>query len=478
MSDDGRIVLRQEARILTHADVVVVGGGFPGVCAALAAARAGATVALVERDGMLGGQAAEIYTFGLDGFFDDSGRQFVQGIPWEIMRKTLEEGQSDPMWEKVDYGRIAREGLDAEMLRFGMTSRTLKSQTFVNPNAFRYVLQSLVDEEGVSVFFECSLSGVVLEEDRVQGIVAEGDYGPFAVTGKVTVDTTPQAGVAARAGKPFPYAQAYTGSHPRVAGVQIQELIGYIEENPDDVDFPGLASKDPEYLKELVDGGIALLMMGFGGLRARAVADDPIFETTGRGDPSNFAFFYDRDGCGTYWLRSREHSRPYLDDPLSLSKAIAETRKQQWLTHRLFRAYVPGFAHAHLLDIHPHIARALLRSQEPTGFTEYDILWEHIQGGGDLYEDSIARVMGHPEVGQSPHGFQVPYRSLIPKGLEGLLITGKPACRSFHYHGTNAALGQAAGVAAACAARDGVALRELDVRAVQEELQRQGAVVF
>ena len=478
MSDNEYILLQQKAPILSRVDVVVVGGGFPGVCAALAASRAGATVAIIEQDGMLGGQAAEIYTFGLDGFFDDSGRQFAKGIPWEIMRRTIDEGQSDPTWEKVDYERIEKEGLDEEVLRFGMKSRTFKSQTFVNPNAFRYILQDLLDEEGITVFFESPLSGVVMEGPRIRGIAALGSYGSFVVEGTVVVDTTPHAGVAALAGKPFPYPQVYTGTHPRVAGVDIHRLVAYVAEHPDDVDFPGLESKDPEYLRERVDRGIALLMMGFREPLTRAISDNPIFEKAGRDDPPKLAFFYDRDGCGTYWLRSREYSRTRLDDPLSLSRAIAETRKQQWLAHRLFRDYVPGFERAHLMDIHPHIARALLRSHDPSGLTEYDIPWEYIQDGGSRYEDSIARVMGHPEAGQSPHGFQVPYRSLLVKGLEGLLITGKPACRFFHYHGTNAALGQAAGVAAAVAVREGVSLRELDVHKVQRRLERQGAVVF
>lgn len=153
-------------------------------------------------------------------------------------------------------------------------------------------------------------------------------------------------------------------------------------------------------------------------------------------------------------------------------------RQRQWLTHKLFREYVPGFERAHLVDIHPHIATALLRSKTPGGFTEYDIPWEHIENNGELYYDSIARVMGHPDAGQSPSGFQVPLRSLIPKGLEGLLVTGKPACRFLHYHATNAAIGQAAGVVAAVAASDTVPLRKLSVAKVQGELKRQGAVVF
>ena len=77
----------REVGVIGEFDVVVIGGGFPGVCAAVGAKRYGASVALVEADGLLGGQPAEIYTFGLDGFFDDSGRQFVKGVPWEIIRQ-------------------------------------------------------------------------------------------------------------------------------------------------------------------------------------------------------------------------------------------------------------------------------------------------------------------------------------------------------------------------------------------------------
>ena len=467
----------REAPIQEDLDVVVVGGGFPGVCAAVAAARAGARVAIIERDGMLGGQAAEIYTFGLDGFIDNNGRQFVKGIPWEIVQRTLAEGQSDPAWKDVDYGRMEREGIEAEIQRFGMAAISpFKSQTYINPNAFRYVLQAMVDEEGVTTFLENPLVGVIAEGNQVRGVVAQGCYGPFAVTAKVVVDTTPHAAVAAVAGRSFSYPEVYTGTHPRVAGVNIHRLLEYIGDNPDDVEVKGVKSNAPEFLKDLIDRGIALLMAGFMKVRQKALTEDPIYKLIERDDPA--LFFYDRDGCGTYWIHTNEWRRTKLDNPLHLSRTIAEMRKRQWVTHKLFRDYVPGFEQSHLMDINPHIAMALLRSMESGGFTEYDIPKEHIEKDGKLYEDSIARVMGHPDNGQATEGFQVPYRSLIPKELDGLLVTGKPACRFLHYHCTNAAIGQAAGVAAAIAAKDGVPLRELSVAKVQGELKKQGAVVF
>ncbi len=73
--------------VYDSADVLVVGGGFAGVCAALAAARTGVSVILVERSADLGGQAAEIHTWGLDGFISCTGKQLIRGIPWEILKK-------------------------------------------------------------------------------------------------------------------------------------------------------------------------------------------------------------------------------------------------------------------------------------------------------------------------------------------------------------------------------------------------------
>ena len=465
----------REVPTLADVDVAVVGGGFPGVCAAVAAARLGSKVALIERDGLLGGQAGSMYTFGLCSVIDNTGKQFVKGIPWEIIQKTAAEGQSDPIWNLVDLERMEREGILAELRRFGAPP---KNDTYLYPAAFRHVLQVLVDEEGITTFLETPLSDVLLDGSRVRGIVGMGCYGPFAVKAGVVVDTTPHAAVAALAGRPFAYPKVYVGTHPRVAGVDIHPLLEYVRDHPDDVRIDGVERSDLALYEELVEKGITLRMRGFTNARLRALEDDSAFEITGRGVERAFTFMYDGDGCGTYWIHSSEWRNSMLNDPLHLSRTIAEMRKRQWLTHKLFREYVPGFEKAHLVDVLPHIARALLGSHDPGGFTEYDVPWEHIESDGNLYEDSIARVRGHHDAGEAIHGWQLPYRSLIPKGLEGLLVTGKPSCRVLHIHGTNAAVGQAAGVAAALAAKEGVLLRELSVPKVQEALQQQGAVVY
>ena len=461
--------------VVADADVLVVGGGFPGVCAAIAAARLGVSVALIERDGMLGGQAAEIYTFGLSSVVDNTGRQFIKGIPWEIICRTVAEGQTDPVWEMVNFARIERDGILSELERCG---RAQKNDTCVNPNAFRFVLQSMVDEHGITTLLEAPLADVMLEGDRICGVIAMGDYSPFGVRAGVVIDTTPQSAVAALAGRPFEHPEVYTGTHPRVAGVDIHRLVEHVRRNPDDVSIAGYEEGELASLAKPIEQRVSLRFSGFAAARERAIADDPVFEMTGMGPNHTFTFLYERDTCGMYWVHSADWRYTRLDDPLHLSRTITEMRKRQWLTHKLFRGYVSGFEQAHLVDIHPHIARSLLRSREPGGFVEYDVPTEHITENGTLYDDAIARVRGHHDSGEAPNGWQLPYRSLIPKGLDGLLVTGKAACRSLHIHSTNAAVGQAAGVAAAVAVKAGVALRETPVSTVQEELKRQHAAVF
>lgn len=469
---------RVEARdvpVLLEVDVVVVGGGFAGICAAVGAVRAGAKVAVIERDGLVGGQAAEIYTFGLDAVFGDAGRQIIKGLPWEIIQRTADVGDADPSWGEVNLETLEREGYDKALSPLGM-SAAWKSHAWLDRNAFRHVLGSLCQEEGVTVVLETPICGAMLDGDRVTGVIAQGSYAPFAVAGSAVVDTTPYAAVAAAAGHPFPHPEVYLGTHPHVSGLEIEPLIQFVCQHPDDVTVTGVERPDVATLSGLVARGVPLLLAGFVAVRQRAMKDDPAYEQTGRQDGRS-VFNYDREGRGTYWVHSAQWGGSRLDDPLHLSRAIVGLRRWVWMTHQMFRRYVPGFQRAHLEDVHPHVARALPISTEPGGFTDYDVTWEDIQRGGPERDDCVARVMGHPNKGQPADGWLLPYAAMLPKSLEGLLVTGKPACRFIHYHGTVGAVGQAAGVAAALAALGATTPRRLPAGAVRDELRRQGAVV-
>ena len=138
-----------QEKVYDSADVLVVGGGFGGVCAAVAAARTGVSVILVERSANLGGQAAEIHTWGLDGFISITGQQLIRGIPWEILQKTVAEGGSDPVWSLVDMELLEKKGIAAALEDLGWIDQIPFSavrdafnpfnNNYINPNAYRYV---------------------------------------------------------------------------------------------------------------------------------------------------------------------------------------------------------------------------------------------------------------------------------------------------------------------------------------------------
>jgi succinate dehydrogenase/fumarate reductase flavoprotein subunit len=89
----------------------------------------------------------------------------------------------------------------------------------------------------------------------------------------------------------------------------------------------------------------------------------------------------------------------------------------------------------------------------------------------------------HPHKDAAPVPYEIPYRCLVPEQVDGLLVAGKPISTTHRAHGstrvpgTSLATGQAAGVAAALAAREGVPLRHVNVSRLREVLVQQGAVV-
>ena len=261
--------------------------------------------------------------------------------------------------------------------------------------------------------------------------------------------------------------------------MDIKALVKYVLEHGDDVKIHSLEEPTEANLQRRLELGVPMQFTGFRELLSQAAKEDSSFSELGLcvgGVDGGMLFFHESDGKGSYWINAPELYDIDLDDPVAFSEKLLGMRRHQWLTHKFFKNHVPGFANASLGDTHPHIARVLEISKEPGGFTDYDVTWEEMETDSSTRDDLIIRIMGHPERGQSKSGWLLPYAALLPQGLEGLLVTGKPACRFIHYQGTCAAVGQAAGVAAAVAAHQGVPPRKLDPTAVREALRNQGVV--
>jgi len=188
-----RSCIHQRARgipVRGACDVAVVGGGIAGVAAAVAAARAGAKVCLIEKENALGGLA----TLGLIVYFlplcDGRGRQVIGGLGEELLRLSLKHGPGEipAPWRRKNGTPEAR--------------ARERYQVVFNPAAFMLALDEVVLESGVRLFFDTRLCDVSKEGGRIEALLVENKDGRGAIRAKMVVDASGDADVCARAGEP------------------------------------------------------------------------------------------------------------------------------------------------------------------------------------------------------------------------------------------------------------------------------------
>ena len=196
-----------DAPVVAQSDVVVVGGGPAGLAASVSAARQGASVTLLERYAYLGGLAAGGMVLVLDDFADGAEEITVQGIAQEMVDRlealdlavyppSEDRFLSDEMWN-----RWARWGV-FDLYAKGPKKSILYAVAF-DPDGWKRVSNSLVEEAGVDVRLHSWFSAPIMEGDTISGVICETKSGPQAVLGDVVIDASGDADVAARAGAPF-----------------------------------------------------------------------------------------------------------------------------------------------------------------------------------------------------------------------------------------------------------------------------------
>jgi ribulose 1,5-bisphosphate synthetase/thiazole synthase len=192
---DGRVIQPQrELPILHQTDVLVIGGGPAGVCAAIAAKRAGADVCVVERYGHFGG----LWTGGLVllviGHIVKGGKQVCQGIGEEMMRRL----------DKLDGAIVDR--------RPGVNPT-------VDAEAVKYLMVEMIEEAGVDVFLHCWGVDAIVEGNAVRGAVFESKSGRQAILAKVVVDASGDGDLFAAAGAAFEHRSHNVGLVSRIANL-------------------------------------------------------------------------------------------------------------------------------------------------------------------------------------------------------------------------------------------------------------------
>ena len=429
-------------------DVIVVGGGPAGVCAAISAARKGMKTLIVEQNGFCGGMA----TAGLVGPFmtcyDSTGEtMIIRGLFEEIVDRLVEReaaihpkdvmgGTAFTSWIKIGHDHV----------------------TPFESEGLKLVFDEMLGEAGVDILYHTTFLEPILENSGIIGITTASKSGVQEIKAKVVIDCTGDGDVAYRCGVPFEMGNEELGL------IQPATMFYHISNvDSDALEADIQANIDNFYRKDGVN---------YRSLHWR------VTEARENGDWS-----LDRVSIGIFRMPKKDEwcvntSRIMgvdSTDNLSLTKAEIEGRKQVDEITRFFRKYVPGCEDARIKATASHIG--IRESRHIKG--EYRLTADDLLNA-KMPEDSIFIAANSVDV----HGrfgpksneyvpingkyYGVPYRSLVPVKIDGLLVAGR--CLSADSTAAGAvrvmppcmAMGQAAGTAAALSVKSQCNVRDID----------------
>ncbi len=440
---NGEGTYREAARdvpVYHSCDVLVVGGGPAGTAAALASARTGADVVLLERYNHLGGLSTGGAVIWIDRMTDWDGKQVILGFAKEVIDRLPEDAVAGP--DRTLWG-VRDEGLAKYWrLRTSAFHGIVTWAPTIDPERLKLTSQEMLIEAGVRIVFHSWMSVPIVEEGAVRGVVFESKEGRQALMAKVVVDCTGDGDVFARAGGDFEtdieegdvHHSANTGF--MLAGVDMERWLDFRLKDPD----------------------------GFAELNQKGRAELGFFQAPYVSWRNDVALFLGPRQSGLSALN--------VDEMTEL-----EVRSHRFMqTHcDFFRRHAPGFANAWMMLSAPQLGVRHTRRLTGVGRITRD-QW----AGGEVLPDEVGVS---PSVSPKYPVVSVPLGALVPKRLDGLLAAGRHISCDANSHGFMREIpqcwltGQAAGVAAGVAANRGYQPRAVDAAEVRTILRRQGAHV-
>jgi ribulose 1,5-bisphosphate synthetase/thiazole synthase len=440
----------KETPVMQETDVLVVGSGPGGLSAAIAAAREGVKVTLVERAGCFGGNITQVG---------------VESIAWYRQK------------DAVDAGGIGLE-FEIRAKSMGASEKEVQSSSqALDPDMFKYVADTMVREAGIVPFLHCYAVDAVMERETIKGIITESKSGRQAIAALRVIDATGDADLAFRAGAPCTkeVKQRLLGATTvfGCSGVDTARFKRYVHDHhPTIGDWDELEEtngKEDHLFSPYIEEPFNL---------AREAGEIPedvwIKGTWGRITDA---------GEVTYL---NVVVIPDIDptDVWDLTRAEMEGRRQALMALEALKKYTPGFERAKLRTFGSSVG--VRESRKIRG--EYTLTGEEVRNEA-RFSDSVGifpeflDAYGVVIIPTTGRYFQVPYRVLVPRGVENLLVAGR--CVSgdrVAFAATRQMMcccvsGQGAGVAAAESVKEGVSCREVDVSRVQEALKKQGVRV-
>ena len=426
----------KELEVIASYDVAVVGSGPAGICAAVAAARQGKDVAIIERYGAVGGNL----TIGT-----------VGPLMGSVAKGTMRD-------ELGGMLRVAHNNMNAT-----------NGHVHDMQNAKRLLLEFLMDA-GVTLYIQTTVVDVIKDGAALTGLVVSRREGLGVIEAKQFIDATGDGDVAAFCGAPWEMGRTKDGLTQPVTLMYLltdvddsRALCCYGEE--DNVQFNGERFLD--FTARCCEQGI--LPQNCSSVR--------LYPTVNPGER-----LVNTTQCN--------YINPLCTE--DLVKAEVALRKQIDEITNFLRQYVPGYENcsvkfsADTMGVREsrRIMGGYVLSVEDLreGRRFEDVVVHKANFTVDIHNpDGGGQAEGLAEV---VHPYDIPYRCLVPQNVENLLVTGRcisathEAMASFRIMSVCMALGEASGIAAAIAAEQGVTPRELDVKLVQDALIAKGADLF
>lgn len=461
-------------------DVIVVGGGTGGVMAAIAAAREGASTLLVEQYGFLGGTATAGGLCNMASFFYQD-EQVIRGLPQEFMDRLLERGGATPHLRALkSYGS----GYYASLY---------------NRELYKNLSMEMTLEAGADILLHSYLTDVLKEGNRVTGIVVENKSGRQTYFADVIIDCTGDADVAYRAGAACVMGDGDGVIQPGslmfdMANVDIDRLHAYVMDTLGDYDVKTeqipVDKAIPANLQQR-----QFVAQGFYSIFRDKVLKGDVYSA------KESILFTTTALPGVISLNStRVHFDP--TDAKQRTLATIDGHKQAQSIADFLIAHVPGFEKAYLAD--SGIEIGFRESRHIVG--EYTLQAEDVQRGRH-FDDVIARYGFPCDIHKESKGswfdvderndrtvegmwienddaYDLPYRCLIPKETDGLIVVGRSISVSHIAHGSTRLMplvmaeGQAAGIAAKLAIDGKCQPRDIPIAKLQKRLQEEGASLY
>ena len=410
-------------------NLVVVGGGLSGVAAAISGARQGLKTLLVEKAGWLGGAMSNclIYPF-------------------------------MPFWTTVNgEKRYLSKGIFAEMLERQRSYADIKKEIYFNPEYFKLVLDEMVQESGADILFHTTLSRVKTDNRKITSVFFSTKGGEMEVCADFFVDATGDGDLFAFAGCDFQLGREKDGLCQPMT-------ICFRMNNVDDKLFNEEIESIQNLYKEWQQQGKIL-------------------------NPRENILYFRELGDGVIHFNTTRVVKHDPTNPFDLSRAEIIGRKQIFELVELLKKHTKAFAKSELLSVAAEIG--VRESRKLKG--EHILTVEELKNC-TVFEDSIACGnyeidIHNPEGAGTSHYFfksgefyTIPYRSLVPKEYDNLLVAGRcisathEAQASIRIMPICACLGQAAGLASAVAYKDSCAVKAVDIDKLHALLTDCGAI--